>query len=95
MWMNGCKGTRPAPTAWRAAGAVRHSDWVHLANSDIISVPDGWEYPWYASWDLAFHMVPMALVDPAFAKEQLLLLCREWYMHTPTWPDARLRMGFR
>ena len=77
-WLQGDPASPPPPEARRK---VRNSDWAHLANSDIISVPDGWEYPWYASWDLAFHMVPMALVDPAFAKEQLLLLCREWYMH--------------
>ena len=77
-WLQGDPASPPPPEGRRA---VRNSDWAHLANSDIISVPDGWEYPWYASWDLAFHMVPMALVDPAFAKEQLLLLCREWYMH--------------
>ncbi len=77
-WLQGDPASPPPPEGRRK---VRNSDWAHLANSDIISVPDGWEYPWYASWDLAFHMVPMALVDPAFAKEQLLLLCREWYMH--------------
>ena len=60
---------------------IRNSDWKHLGNTDVISMPDAWEYPWYAAWDLAFHMVPMAQVDPEFAKEQLVLLCREWYMH--------------
>ncbi|HXW81539.1 MAG TPA: hypothetical protein VEJ84_18690, partial [Acidimicrobiales bacterium] len=77
-WLRGDPAS-PAPPQSRRT--IRNGDWAHLANSDIISVPDGWEYPWYASWDLAFHMVPMALVDPAFAKEQLVLLCREWYMH--------------
>ena len=60
---------------------VRNYDWVHLYNSDVLSMPDKWEYPWYASWDLAFHCVPLALVDPHFAKEQLILLLREWYMN--------------
>jgi hypothetical protein len=59
----------------------RNRDWEHLNNADIISMPDKWEYPWYAAWDLAFHTLPLALIDPAFAKEQLLLLTREWYMH--------------
>jgi hypothetical protein len=59
----------------------RNKDWRHLFNRDVISMPDNWEYPWYASWDLAFHMITFAKIDPAFAKEQLLLLLREWYMH--------------
>lgn len=59
----------------------RNVDWEHLKNSDIISMPDKWEYPWYAAWDLAFHTIPLATVDPAFAKEQLLLFLRECYMH--------------
>ena len=60
---------------------VRNTDWAHLHNKDIISMPDKWEYPWYATWDLAFHCVPFALIDPHFAKDQLLLLTKEWYMH--------------
>jgi hypothetical protein len=59
----------------------RNRDWTHLYNSDVISMPDKWEYPWYAAWDLAFHTIPLALVDPDFAKEQLVLMLREWYMH--------------
>jgi hypothetical protein len=59
----------------------RNSQWTHLYNDDIISMPDKWEYPWYAAWDLAFHCVPLAIVDPDFAKDQLVLLLREWYMH--------------
>ncbi|MBI4469201.1 MAG: glucosidase, partial [Acidobacteria bacterium] len=59
----------------------RNHEWTHLHNSDVISMPDKWEYPWYAAWDLAFHAVPLALIDPDLAKEQLLLLLREWYMH--------------
>jgi hypothetical protein len=69
----------PPPDPGRAN--IRNGDWRHLGNTDIISMPDGWEYPWYAAWDLAFHMIPMAQLDPDFAKEQLVLLCREWYMH--------------
>ena len=59
----------------------RNHEWTHLYNADVISMPDKWEYPWYAAWDLAFHCVPLALVDPDFAKEQLVLMLREWYMH--------------
>ncbi|HEU4610329.1 MAG TPA: glucosidase [Chitinophagaceae bacterium] len=64
----------------------RNSDWTHLKNQDIISMPDKWEYPWYAAWDLAFQTIPMAVVDPVFAKNQLLLVMREWYMK----PDGQL-----
>ena len=60
---------------------IRNGDWMHLNNRDIISMPDTWEYPWYASWDLAFQAVTFALVDPEFAKQQLLLLTHEWFMH--------------
>lgn len=60
---------------------VRNTEWNHLHNKDIISMPDKWEYPWYATWDLAFHCVPYALIDAEFAKGQLLLLTKEWYMH--------------
>jgi hypothetical protein len=59
----------------------RNRDWRHLFNRDVISMPDKWEYPWYAAWDLAFHMVPMATLDTHFAKQQMLLFLREWYMH--------------
>ncbi|QDA58621.1 MGH1-like glycoside hydrolase domain-containing protein [Hymenobacter jejuensis] len=59
----------------------RNSNWRHLRNADIISMPDKWEYPWYAAWDLAFHCIPLAMLDPEFAKKQLLLLTRDWYMH--------------
>ena len=79
-WLKG-DPTQPPPPPEREDHA-RNRDWKwHLFNRDIISMPDKWEYPWYASWDLAFHMIPMARVDPQFAKEQLLLLLREWYMH--------------
>jgi hypothetical protein len=78
QWLSGDPG-QPAPPAGRTAG--RNHEWMHLNNADIISMPDKWEYPWYAAWDLAFHTVALALVDPDFAKEQLVLLTREWYMH--------------
>ncbi|MEP6787683.1 MAG: glucosidase [Acidobacteriota bacterium] len=69
----------PKPPDSRLEG--RNSHWEHLFNADVISMPDKWEYPWYAAWDLAFHCVPLALVDAQFAKEQLILMLREWYMH--------------
>jgi hypothetical protein len=77
-WLAG-DPTQPPPPPERLQG--RNHDWKHLYNADVISMPDTWEYPWYASWDLGFHAVAMALVDPDFAKEQLVLLVREWYMH--------------
>ncbi len=77
-WLNGDALCPPPPEA-RKEG--RNHDWTHLYNADVISMPDKWEYPWYAAWDLAFHCVPLALVDPDFAKEQLMLMLREWYMH--------------
>ena len=77
-WLEGDSG-QPAPPAGREHG--RNREWTHLYNADVISMPDKWEYPWYAAWDLAFHCVPLALVDSEFAKDQLSLLLREWYMH--------------
>jgi hypothetical protein len=77
-WLRG-DPLQPAPPAERAAG--RNRGWTHLHASDVLSVPDTWEYPWFAAWDLAFQCVALARVDPAFAKHQLLLLGREWYMH--------------
>ena len=77
-WLRG-DPTSPPPPRERLNG--RNHEWTHLYNADVISMPDKWEYPWYAAWDLAFHCVPLALVDPAFAKDQLVLLLREWYMH--------------
>ncbi len=77
-WLAGDPGTPPPPPE-RNTG--RNHDWPHLYNADVISMPDKWEYPWYAAWDLAFHCVSLALVDPDFAKEQLVLILREWYMH--------------
>ncbi len=77
-WLKG-DSTQPAPDPRREFG--RNHEWTHLHNSDVISMPDKWEYPWYAAWDTAFHCVGMALIDPDFAKEQLILFLREWYMH--------------
>jgi len=77
-WLDGDPG-EPPPPASRLTG--RNSGWRHFDAADIISMPDKWEYPWFAAWDLAFHCVTLAHVDAKFAKDQLLLLCREWYMH--------------
>ena len=77
-WLTG-DPTQPPPPAGR--GDIRNGDWWHLDNRDVISMPDPWEYPWYAAWDLAFHCVALAHLDSEFAKRQLVLLCREWYMH--------------
>jgi hypothetical protein len=77
-WLEG-DPAQPTPPPERESG--RNAHWPHLYNRDVISMPDKWEYPWYAAWDLAFHMVPFAAIDPQFAKEQLLLFLREWYMH--------------
>jgi hypothetical protein len=77
-WLRGDLA-QPAPPESRRYG--RNGDWHHVYNADVISMPDKWEYPWYAAWDLAFHCIPLALVDPDFAKEQLILFLREWYMH--------------
>ncbi|MBM4091613.1 MAG: glucosidase, partial [Planctomycetes bacterium] len=77
-WLTGDPNLPPPPDS-RKAG--RNADWHHLFNRDVLSVPDKWEYPWYAAWDLAFHMIPLARLDPVFAKDQLKLLLREWYMH--------------
>jgi hypothetical protein len=78
QWLEGDPGLPPPPIE-RLSG--RNHEWGHLYNADVISMPDKWEYPWYAAWDLAFHCVPLALVDSEFAKEQLTLMTREWYMH--------------
>jgi hypothetical protein len=77
-WLNG-DPNQPPPPPERLHG--RNQDWPHIFNRDVLSMPDKWEYPWYAAWDLAFHTVELARVDPAFAKSQLTLLLREWYMH--------------
>ncbi|MHB1920723.1 MAG: MGH1-like glycoside hydrolase domain-containing protein [Chitinophagaceae bacterium] len=78
VWLNGDKG-QPIPPSQRLEG--RNHLWKHLNNEDILSMPDKWEYPWYAAWDLAFHCVTLALIDPVFAKSQLILIMREWYMY--------------
>jgi hypothetical protein len=78
LWLQGDPGQPPPP---EARGQGRNTGWRNLANSDVLSMPDKWEYPWYASWDLAFHCIPLALIDADFAKHQLVLLTREWYMH--------------
>jgi len=76
-WLSGDPAQPPPPKERRSG---RNADFVHLYNRDVVSMPDKWEYPWYAAWDLAFHMIPFAKIDPDFAKNQLLLLLREWYM---------------
>ncbi len=77
-WIKGDPGT-PKPPESRKNG--RNKEWTHLFNDDILSMPDKWEYPWFAAWDLAFHAIPLAMIDPEFAKRQLDLMTREWYMH--------------
>ncbi|MFV1965648.1 MAG: glucosidase [Pirellulaceae bacterium] len=78
QWLDGDPAQPPPPES-RKQG--RNHDWFHLNNADVISMPDKWEYPWYAAWDLAFHCIPFALIDAEFAKRQLVLMTREWYMH--------------
>ncbi|HEV8507196.1 MAG TPA: glucosidase [Chitinophagaceae bacterium] len=78
QWLNG-DPSQPPPPASRKQG--RNKDWPHMKNAEIISMPDKWEYPWFAAWDLAFHCIPISLIDPDFAKNQLSLLTKEWYMH--------------
>jgi hypothetical protein len=78
QWLRGDPAS-PLPPRQRWQG--RNRGWMHLYNDDVISMPDKWEYPWYAAWDLAFHCIPLALVDSEFAKDQLVLMLREWYMH--------------
>jgi hypothetical protein len=78
QWLSGDPG-QPSPPKERLNG--RNSEWFHLNNADVISMPDKWEYPWYAAWDVAFHCIPLVMIDPDFAKEQLILFTREWYMH--------------
>jgi hypothetical protein len=77
-WLKGDEG-QPPPPPERLTG--RNSDWQHVFNSDVLSMPDTWEFPWFAAWDLAFHCVVLSLVDAQFAKDQLVLMLREWYMH--------------
>ncbi|MGH2412705.1 MAG: MGH1-like glycoside hydrolase domain-containing protein, partial [Microcystaceae cyanobacterium] len=77
-WLKGDPATPPPPASREE---IRNTDWVHLFSDDVLSMPDTWEYPWFAAWDLAFHVVPLAMIDPDFAKRQLSRLTREWYMH--------------
>ncbi|MFL5308880.1 MAG: MGH1-like glycoside hydrolase domain-containing protein [Myxococcales bacterium] len=77
-WLSG-DGRQPPPPETRRKG--RNVEWTHLHNADVLSMPDKWEYPWFAAWDLAFHCIPLAIVDADFAKEQIALLLRVWYMH--------------
>ncbi|XDT20219.1 Hypothetical protein J6896_02091 [Nakaseomyces glabratus] len=78
-WFKGDPNIKPRPPQNRANG--RNSNWQHLYIEDVLSMPDKWEYPFFASWDTAFHCIPLAMIDPDFAKKQLDLLTREWYMH--------------
>ena len=82
-WMSTSDGITPVSSS-KLTG--RNSEWKHLKNQDIIAMPDKWEYPWYAAWDLAFHCIPLSMLDACFAKHQLLLIMREWYMK----PDGQL-----
>ena len=77
-WLEG-DAAQTAPPPERRRG--RNHEWTHLAAGDVLSMPDKWEYPWFAAWDMAFHVIALAMIDPDFAKDQLLLLMREWYMH--------------
>jgi hypothetical protein len=80
MWINGFRSTSH-PLMESAGRGVRILEWFHMLNADVISMPDKWEYPWYAAWDLAFHTISLSLVDFDFAKEQLLLMLRGLYAH--------------
>jgi hypothetical protein len=70
------------PRLLKSRQCGHNHEWSHVYSRDIISMPDKWEYPWFAAWDLAFHMIPFAHIDPKFAKEQLILFLREWYMRS-------------
>ena len=78
---SGCASTRADPLPAATATTCANAEWFHMLNSDVISMPDKWEYPWYAAWDLAFHTISLSLVDFDFAKEQLLLMLRSLYFH--------------
>ncbi|MCL4303956.1 MAG: glucosidase [Anaerolineae bacterium] len=78
LWLDGDPSSPPPPVSRKY---IRNMEWSHLYNLDVLSMPDKWEYPWYAAWDLAFHCIPIAMIDPELAKRQLILLLREWYMH--------------
>ncbi len=87
-WLDG-DDRYPEPPASRLTG--RNQDWTHVNGDAIFSMPDKWEYPWFAAWDLAFHTVTFALIDPEFAKQQLIQLGHVWYMH-PNGRTARIRV---
>src|SRR5256712_10625359 len=89
-WNEGDPAGPPAPPERRQG---RNREWLHLYNEDVVSMPDKWEYPRDAAWDLAFHMIPLALIDPYFAKAQLILVLREWYMH-PNGPIPAYERAF-
>ncbi len=89
-WLQG-DVNQPKPPEERKAG--RNHSWTHFFARDVISMPDKWEYPWFAAWDLAFHMIPIAHIDPTFAKQQMLLFVREWYMH-PNGQQPAYEYGF-
>ena len=89
-WTATLANRRHRPSDYTAAT----QNWRHLYNERVLSMPDKWEYPWYASWDLAFHCIPLALVDPHFAKGQLDLIMREWYQH-PNGQMPGIRVEFR
>ncbi len=77
-WLKGDINGPPPPESRKD---IRNHEWIHVFNNDVLSMPDKWEYPWFAAWDLAFHVIPLAVIDPDFAKRQLSRLTREWYMH--------------
>lgn len=77
-WLEG-DSRQPRPPSQRLNG--RNAKWPHIYNADVLSMPDKWEYPWFAAWDLAFHCIALSIIDPDFAKDQLSLIMREWYMH--------------
>lgn len=89
-WLEG-DPDQPKPPEERKKG--RNHEWVHFFARDVISMPDKWEYPWFAAWDLAFHMIPLARIDPTFAKQQMILFLREWYMH-PNGQQPAYEYGF-
>ncbi|MCU0915878.1 MAG: hypothetical protein MUC88_15150 [Planctomycetes bacterium] len=92
-WLAGALNMPPPP---RDRGNGRNAAWEHLFNRDVLSIPDKWEYPWYAAWDTAFHMIPFAQIDPAYTKRQLILFLREWYMHpSGALPDEETEGGGR
>ena len=80
-WSSGSTATRPGPEPPPARRQGRNAEWQHVYNLDVLSVPDKWEYPWFAAWDTAFHCIVLARLDPEWAKRQVVLLLREWYMH--------------